>query len=130
MGRMSGIPDDIQSQNSRDMAANGALLRPGLGQKPPVRVQPGELRVSLTALDLSQADPLQQLHFQTIRELVRERDEAVIKAALATDDEREALDSKVEMLELALEEARAEYVANYDVRAETPSPTKQSCSRP
>merc|ERR1712072_1314539 len=83
------------------------------------RVPPGEITRTITGLDLSQANPLQQLHFQTIRELVRERDEAVVKCALVTDpEEKEALEAKVEMLELALEEARAEYVANYDEQAE------------
>merc|ERR1712100_51705 len=47
------------------------------------RVPPGEITKTITGLDLSQANPLQQLHFQTIRELVRERDEAVVKCALA-----------------------------------------------
>lgn len=44
---------------------------------------------------------------------MRERDEAVVAAFTAPGGEREELDAKVEMLELALAEARAEYVSNF-----------------
>lgn len=115
--RMSEVAD-IPEQERNIQASPSSAYPSRTAVHSPQRVMPGEncrrVRRSITAADLRQANPLQQLHFQTIRELVREFDEAVVAAALASDEESEALETRVDMLELAVQEARAEYVANYD----------------
>jgi len=65
--------------------------------------------------DSAQPDPIQLLHLQTIQELERERDEALLMATYMPQDEREEVEVKVEMLDLALQEARAEYASTYTI---------------
>jgi hypothetical protein len=98
-------------------------------QRNPPRVAPGESWCTCFS-DLSEeqleADPRQQLAFGTVFELSRERDEAVVKAALATDEECEALERNADMLELALQEAIAEYHDRFGAGSE--SPPSPACS--
>jgi hypothetical protein len=68
-----------------------------------------------TTQDSAQSDSIQLLHLQTIQELERERDEALLMAAYMPQDEREEVEVKVEMLDLALQEARAEYASTYTI---------------
>merc|ERR1711912_185547 len=62
-------------------------------------------------------DPLQQLHLQTIHELEREHNQAVqalTNADSLSQQERQVLSDDVDALNMALQEARAEYTSNYD----------------
>jgi hypothetical protein len=63
--------------------------------------------------DSFQPDSLQLLREDTIQELQRERDEALLMGTHASGDEREVLEIKVEMLDIALQDARAEYASIY-----------------
>jgi len=82
---------------------------------PVARIRPGHARLSITGIELLQEDSTQQLHFQEIRELIRQRDEVVVAAAVAkSPEEASELEEQLELLEASLQEAREEYVAMYE----------------
>lgn len=95
--------------------ASSSMVRGVLPEMTPVaRIRPGMVRHSITERFL-QEDTTQQLHFQEIRELQRQRDEVVVAAAIAkTPEEASELEEQLELLEASLQEAREEYVAKYE----------------
>jgi hypothetical protein len=104
--------EDIVIAFSRPMSSASRVSGTTVGDLP-VLCENEEQKQTEAEKDSFQPDSLQLLREDTIQELQRERDEALLMGTYASGEEREVLEIKVEMLDIALEDARAEYASIY-----------------